>query len=321
MSSESKEKIYWLCDYKESEYGSLNRSTYLAKCFLSSKFVPIIIDFKKLETLTQESPNVVVNFEDCLAFSDDILRLNNFTLWVHDLYHRGAAENSVKQFLSLAKKAKQVIFSSYRNLQEAKKILHSEKIELPLFFLPYPVRQVVKVKKQQNLRKKIIFHATTLVEDRAHVILNTLREFKDFTIEWLINEEEILEAKKMLREFEINTVKLILGRTPEMWEALAATADIALHLRVSAFGDIGEFVNISFSQGIECVVSDFADTSYLSENIVSKILPGVEEQVKLKNLLTQFAAKERSPKGSVVLAYAEENLSLEYITSELLTIL
>ena len=125
----------------------------------------------------------------------------------------------------------------------------------------------------------------------------------------------------MLTESEINNFKLLLRRTPEMWESVAATDYLALNLRVSAFSDIGEFVNISFSQGIECVVSDFADTSYLSENIVSKILPGVEEQVKLKNLLTQFAAKERSPKGSVVLDYAEENLSFEYITSELLTIL
>ena len=133
-------------------------------------------------------------------------------------------------------------------------------------------------------------------EGRPHKALRALSSLKHpWTMSWLIDPSEQRAAERLLREFAVEgRVELVVGRTPEQWSRLLATAHVALHLRTSSFGHLGPYIQLSLLSGRLTALSDMAQGEDFAGELVCKIAPGTTEASQLLHLFERAASLDVS---------------------------
>ncbi len=229
------------------------------------------------------------------------------------------------------------LFSTERDVLDFARRGLQEETALQSSYLPFPLIDAIdwsadaQTFHRSNAPYTIAYCGGPEIEDRAHSLLEALRGFPgDWRLLWLIDEGEKSEVRALLQEFGFNEspdlgVILDSGRTPEAWASLVANADLALHLKCSAYGNYGPYLPLSLSAGVPAVVMRFGAAAELSEKIVCRIEPGIYE---VKSLIDVLVASRSAGRGKFTPArcaaakeYAREFHSADIVAAELASVL
>jgi hypothetical protein len=169
------------------------------------------------------------------------------------------------------------------------------------FYLPIPVAESTapdgkKHTSKYEIQEKIIaLGEGTRVEGRAHKILKAVKllnekyPLKAVKVRWMIEQHESERALEIANEiFEdqcVNTIEFLLGRDVATWEETLCGAVAAIHLRHSLYLTASPFLEMSLLHGIPSIVTNFSAFEYLSDTLVFKITPGIQEVSEVRATL------------------------------------
>ncbi|NMC62716.1 MAG: glycosyltransferase [SAR324 cluster bacterium] len=267
--------------------------------------------------LTNDGPEPLLNS----SWEDTVIKFNNAsTEWapMDKEYTRPkpqAYRESGMTFLP--------IFSSERDHNEYKRVIEKkiEHANLRSFYLPIPC-ELVKFQNIGTLDLKLLFCGSPKIEHRVHKLLQGLREARsEWSLIWLLEDEELEKANELLREFEISKVELRTPRSPELFAELLKEARISIHMLFSVYGHLSPYLPLSLSSGLPCIVSDFASSSLLADNLVFKVQPGDNEASQVSMLLDKLEALGGPGSIDVASKFANENHNPEVVAGELSAIL
>lgn len=186
------------------------------------------------------------------------------------------------------------------------------------FYLPVPVRKRFELVHEPRTRREIIFAGSPRIEHRAHKVLGALAQLKeDYSLTWLIEPEEKSASDELLKEFEVTTANLVLGRSPANWERLVQRGGIAIHTLFSVYGQPGPYLEISLMAGLPVIVTNFASTEYLPDSVLFKVQPGETESVEIRESVRAIIRGEVFFSPERVREFAIENYSAQKIADEL----
>lgn len=208
--------------------------------------------------------------------------------------------------------AEAVIFSDARHCEEYQRSVSKYFPEKPWCYLPFPAScSANNAPRDSGDSGVVALCASTGIERRAHKVLEALGAFPDVKLLWMISAGELSKAKELLGEFDISNVQLFCGNSPEEWAEIVKRASIAIHGLFSVWGQLGPYLQISLAQGLPCLVTEFASSDYLPENLVFKVAPGTGEasewrlaiecalglasQAKIANAAREYALSNFSP--------------------------
>lgn len=126
------------------------------------------------------------------------------------------------------------------------------------------------------------------VEDRAVSVLRAVKKTNS-KLHWLIDVNEERKAKELIHDEKAQkNVTLFVERTPEKWREVVKAAMVALHPRMSVYGDTGPYLEVSMAMGVPTVVTDFGRSSYIPDTACLKVTPGTSESAELEVVLTEL---------------------------------
>ncbi len=189
-----------------------------------------------------------------------------------------------------------------------------------MLYMPLPVANQPGAPSKKSELKIVAYCGSTAIEHRAHKVLSALREIKGLKLNWLIDQEEELQAIQLLSHHGVKDYQLYFGRNPEHWSKIVKEAGIALHTLFSVYGSLGPYLPISMLQEALVLVTDFAEGEALSDSVVFKIEPGEKETQKILatiNTILDLSSGEQQLIRATAKAYALENHNAELVSSEL----
>lgn len=220
------------------------------------------------------------------------------------------------------------IFSSSHNLDEFKRqvktrLKQSAENTLDAFYLPYPVNnQIMKVgNKDEPDVFKIAFVGSTRIENRAHKVLSAISKLKNpYKLFWMLDKNELPLAKDLLEEFGISDVKLCGNVNAETWEQITDKSDCAVHTLFSVYGHNEPFLGISMSSGLPSIVTNFASTETLPDNLVYKIQPGDRESLEMTEVMNSIQQGHSKFESQELMKYCKEVYDSKQVALELASI-
>ncbi|MCB0322652.1 MAG: hypothetical protein KDD69_03730 [Bdellovibrionales bacterium] len=246
-------------------------------------------------------------------------RLPGGVVWIHDTLFSSRAVRGEDPFPGeLRCQARALLFSCERNLAEYRRRVPSDGTRTAV--LPYPV-VMPPPSLQATLPPLLCFCGEPIVESQIHVALEALSGVRlPYRLKWLIDPSERFAAEALLQEFNTPACQLLECRSPEAWQAVVSEGGLALHLRVSAYGDPGPYLPISLGAGATVVVSDYSSTAAIPDAVVSKVLPGQPGLRQLRSIFEHFlgpTTSEFSRRAAAGRTYAAELHDARLIASEL----
>lgn len=223
------------------------------------------------------------------------------------------------------------LFSTERNLAEYRRLrcrslLNYGNLPLEPSYLPYPVDPKISSPNVEKLfgdeLPTIVFPGSVHIEHRAHHLLAAISKLSvDCRLVWLLDREEEQAARRLCTEFGVEGVRFEFPRTVSAWKQLVCSADAAVHLLFSAYGDPGPWLAISLMAGLPCVVNDFSAAAWFPDSVLFKIRCGDGESDELlrilTSILTRAADDELSAKEQLSVQYAVEQFSTPMVANEL----
>jgi hypothetical protein len=114
----------------------------------------------------------------------------------------------------------------------------------------------------------------------------------------MIEPTERDEAEILLSEFGVSErVSLIEGMSPQRWEDLLRSSDVALHLRSSPFGHLGPYLQLSMAAGVPAVVMRYASGEEIPQDAVFSIVPGMHETAQILGVLEALLLRDPGSLG------------------------
>lgn len=236
------------------------------------------------------------------------LRISPSVVWFHDIVLGGEPLGPKEiETCELA------LFSGFRNQSELKS-LRSERS----WSLPFPVRPLAELGAHGS--ERVAFAGTPWSESRAEELFAALRLMpQQVELLWMLDESELHSAQQLLDRFPEQRVSFHVERSAERWSEIVPGCGCAVHLRVSAIGDPGPLLPISWSLGVPTVVSDFAEGDYLQPSVTAKVRPGISEIEQLAETLGKLLQESVSTTAqrAAALDYAREFHHHLAVTAEL----
>ena len=221
-------------------------------------------------------------------------------VWFHDLL----GEDGLPLLTNEIAPVQCALFSSFRNHAEFRRGVGANWSGTS-WHLPYPVR-CNEPQEREDLGT-IAFMGTPWSESRAEKLFAALSRCDlPQRLVWLIDRSEEEGARRLMELFPDQRVNLEFERSPERWAEVVKHTSVAAHLRVSAVGDPGPYLPISWASGVPTIVSDFAEGEYVQANISARISPGVDEA----NSLGEAFAKALVPTEAI---HAQRSTALDYV--------
>lgn len=151
---------------------------------------------------------------------------------------------------------------------------------------------------------RVLAVGSASVVGRAHKFLPALAALKTpWHLTWMVEPTERDEAEVLLSEFGVSDrVSLIEGMSPQRWEDLLRSSDVALHLRSSPFGHLGPYLQLSMAAGVAAIVMRYASGEEIPQDAVFSIVPGMHETAQILGVLE--ALSRRDPRTLAVSAQA-----------------
>lgn len=217
-----------------------------------------------------------------------LLQNRGSVVWFHDLHDERGTALAAADIATV----RCALFSSYRNLLEFKRGIGAT-WEGEVWQLPYPV--VLPASDPAGGRaldeRTVAFAGAPWSESRVEKLFAALTQLhQPRPLIWLIDQSEEQGARRILEQFPAQQVELQFNRSPERWVEILAQAGVAVHLRVSAIGDPGPYLPLSWAHGVPTVVSEFAEGDYVLPSISARVRPGVDETAALCDILQQMEA-------------------------------
>lgn len=231
-----------------------------------------------------------------------LLRQCRSIIWFHDLIGEGGNALTPDDLA----RSECALFSSFRNIAEFRRGVGEGWLHAA-WHLPYPVR--IEQSLPDHTRGAVAFAGTPWSESRAEKLFAALALLPgQHPIVWLIDRAEEEGARRLMERFRDQPVQLEFDRSPERWAELVKGAVVAAHLRVSALGDPGPYLPLSWAQGVPTIVSEFAEGEFVLPNCAARISPGVDEVASLQEALAvAIETPERlRAQRSVALDYVRE---------------
>ena len=196
--------------------------------------------------------------------------------WFHDVVFPGS-ERGLELSLSEDLGFLAALFSSFRNQAEFRRMSARRATGASQWSLPFPV-VLGESASRWSARSAVAFGGSPWNENRADRVLTALQSLpRPPALYWLLEPEEQESAQRLLERYSDQATTLIVGRSPERWREILESAGVALHLHVSAFGDPGPYLPLSWGAGVPTVVSDFAEGEHIPRSIAVRIAPGIDE--------------------------------------------
>ena len=172
-------------------------------------------------------------------------------------------------------------------------------------YLPFPLRpQSLKATAGQE----ICFCGSPRIEHRAHKMLAAIQAVdRGLHLHWLIDRSERPQAQALIKEFGLESVELIEGRSPSRWQELVRHCDIALHPLFSVYGQTGPYLEISLGSGLTVISSDFGASDYLSGGQVYLVEPGLTEAQEFEAALRSVLTGNRAAPETIAAAVLEQH--------------
>jgi hypothetical protein len=219
------------------------------------------------------------------------------------------------------------IFSNPHSLDEYKRQI-SLKLKLPgeaglnAFYLPYPVKIEKDLSKKRETQSfRIAYIGSTRIENRAHKVLAAMADLgKGIELDWLIPAHETSEAKDMLEEYQISGAKLHTEYDPQSWKEIVINADCAIHTLFSVYGHSEPYLSISLAHGLPVLVTNFASTESMPDNILFKIQPGETESIQITEIIKAILEDNTLEYRETAIRYCVENNDPAKIAAELASI-
>lgn len=214
------------------------------------------------------------------------------------------------------------VFSSERAHDEYKR--HIEKtisfalgMERQSYYLPIPIRGKVERTLVNDNLPCICFCGSVQLQHRAHKLLQALSNISTpFKLKWLVEKGEVPRASELLKEFSIQNYEICDPKSPQAWEKLIGHSNIAVHTLFSVYGSVSPYLEISMAAGLPCIVTDFGNSEYLSEDICIKIEPGEKEAQQLASALSKLLLAP-SANSTALQDYCLDKCSVENVAAEL----
>jgi glycosyltransferase involved in cell wall biosynthesis len=214
------------------------------------------------------------------------------------------------------------LFSNQNYIGDFQRQIEHKISNLPAQYLPVPaLLSEDKANTQTDLVEPVVLYCgATGVENRAHMLLESLKRIVNAPkLVWLIDSFEKVRAQELLQEFELKSVELVEGRTPERWQGLLKQypSAIAVHTLFSFYSNPSPYLETSMAAGIPCIVSDFGFSDSLPQDVVFKIAVGLDEVREMTALIEKLAKKFSSLYGQFGRRYADAHFSARQIALDL----
>lgn len=212
------------------------------------------------------------------------------------------------------------VFTDERSRSECGRVIELSlgDVKRHSYYLPFPAISSVNWRFEAN-RRVVAFQGSTRIEHRAHKLLPAIP--KDAKFLWMIDESEIGEATRLIKEAGVADFDLRLGRSPEVWDGILRESSCACLPLFSVYGHLHPYLEMSLLAGVPTVVTRFGTTEYLSQKIVFQVAPGDHETAEFKEVLTVILNGEFSQSLTEnVHTFARETYSPSTIASELYSI-
>ncbi len=188
-------------------------------------------------------------------------------------------------------------------------------------YLPLPVEPVSVLGNAPQELLKIAFCGAPRIECRARTLLEAVAKYEgQFELTWLVAENEENEARELLADFDLPTVKIIPGRSPAKWHEVVTRSTVAVHTLFSVFGQLGPYLNISMMHGVPSIVCNFGQGELLPSSLILKISCGNEAALELNGIFQRLAGQDLSDLRRRVAEYGAEMFHADVIARELLTV-
>lgn len=215
------------------------------------------------------------------------------------------------------------IFSAERDLEQFRQInpvrLNADDTGR---YLPLPVDSKIFPHDTAKSTSKVLRVATCAsptVESHSHTLLAALAASSDVELKWLVSSNELKKCRELISEFDLTSVSVIEGRTPQAWTELLQESDLAVHFLYSFYQHSNPWLSISLAQGVFSTMLDFSESDYLPDDAVIKVSPGFSEVAQLVQIFAALKTRTISRSDSAAV-FAKERFDSKVIADELLLI-
>jgi hypothetical protein len=210
------------------------------------------------------------------------------------------------------------IFSQPTPLEESNRIIKKRISNLPAAYLPFPIEENIFSLRNRANSRRVALLASPWIQERAHIILEAISNFDlNLPVSWLIEPDNLSLTKELIEQYKLTNVEIVIGKTVENWQKIVEKSDLAIHLLFSVFGQNGPYLPMSMAMGRPCLVTNFANSEYLPDNLVFKIQSGESESREIEEVLKLVLDKKIMPDANLISAYAYEHYFSKVIASEL----
>lgn len=187
------------------------------------------------------------------------------------------------------------------------------------FHLPLPAQPMPLCETPPEERLlRIAYCGSPRIEHRAHKLCAALAALAaPWRLEWLLDERERAQAEALAAEWGLEGITFHCGRSPQRWAALVGRCHAAVHTLFSVFGQPGPYLQISLTAGLPALVTRFASSELLPDNVVWKIEPGETEAAQMREVLEHLAAEPHAGETDRIRAYAQESYDARAVAGEL----
>lgn len=169
-------------------------------------------------------------------------------------------------------------------------------------YLPIPVESPVvestvvestvhgKTPRQEMSGRVVLFCGNPDTSARVHKLFQALSGFEEISLIWLVDAEGEAAAKRLIVEFSLKNVHLILGRTPARFGGYLPDIDAVVLALAGDTGRVSPYLEMSLMSGKATIVSDTDRFDDLPDAVVYKVPPGEHEAREFGAVLTRVFA-------------------------------
>lgn len=163
------------------------------------------------------------------------------------------------------------------------------------------------------------FCGSPRIEHRAHKLFHALHQARvPYKLFWLLDPDEEVQAKELIHEFRVGSVEFVLGRTPDRWQAILKDIHLSVHTLFSVFGSPGYYFPQSLMGGKAVLLTRFADSENIPEEIAFQIDPGETESAQISAVLQAVHSDPKYLNNTAGREYALENHEVSVVVQEFL---
>lgn len=188
------------------------------------------------------------------------------------------------------------------------------------YYMPYPVQfSDLRRSHSADNELRLCYAGSPFIEYRAHKFLQALSEQKSgYHLIWMISDDELLQAERMIKEFEISKVELVVDRSPSRWREIVKRSDLAVHCHYSMYGQPGVYLAISLAAGLPAIVTRFRSSENFPEGLLFFADPGVQESSQIALILNHFRQVARRVDTDRIVEMAKELFDHKMIAEQLI---